>query len=195
MSKVNTVVTQLFNRSQIPADAMRVGMVVRVSLGIACLLPLGLVVLLLLSSADAVFGEIVLQTFHTILDAVSWLWLLKLAMALCLTIALLSIGVGWSGSIEYKEVLDSKAIDGLVASIVLGGLLIIYVAFLSLQVENLVVGELPENYREAELMAKSGFWQLFLLAVLNVGLFFLCTKKLAVLLNGFCVRSLLHRVC
>jgi len=43
------------------------------------------------------------------------------------------------------------------------------------------VDELPKNYREAERMVKSGFWQLFLLAVLNTGLFFIVYKKTGVI--------------
>jgi len=105
------------------------------------------------------------------------LLILKLVSSLVLAIALLTIAFGWSAPIEYSESSDTKTVDGLMASIVLGGLLIIYVAFLSLQLDNLVIKELPENYRQAEILVKSGFWQLFLLAVMNTGLFMIVYRK------------------
>lgn len=178
LSAAGKVVKVFFDRSQIPSDSMRVSAFGRVLRGILLLLPLSIIVLLLLSSADALFGEVVQHAIRATLDAMSWLWVLKLAFSLLLAIALLSIAVGWNEPIAYSEASDAKSIDGLVAGIVLGGLLIIYIAFLSLQIENLVIEELPESFREAELMVKSGFWQLFLLAVLNSGLFFSVYRKI-----------------
>jgi len=39
------------------------------------------------------------------------------------------------------------------------------------------VTRLPENFRKAELLVISGFWQLFVLAVLNTGLFLMVYKR------------------
>ena len=159
------------------AHATHAGTLKRAASGILILIPLSLIVILLLSSADDAFGEIVLLSVRATLDSISWQLLWKLVLSVLLTIALLSIAVGWSESITYSEPAEPRAIDGLVAGIVLGGLLLIYIAFLVLQLDNLVVDTLPENYREAERMVKSGFWQLFLLAVLNTGLFFIVYRK------------------
>jgi len=153
------------------------GVLVRALVGISILIPLGLVAILLLSSADALFKEAVQRAFDTALGAISWFMLLKLVLSLLLAIALLSVAVAWSVKIDYTESAETRTIDGLMAGIVLGGLLLIYVAFLSLQLDNLVIETLPEDYREAEHMVKSGFWQLFLLAVLNTGLFFIVYRN------------------
>ena len=177
VSMVEKVTEQMLQQTKIPPGAMHVGVISSVLRGFMFLIPLSVVVILLLSSADDTFAKVVFRTIETLFDAVSWVWLLKLVLSVVLAITLLSLALGWSQRIEYNEVIDAKTIDGLVASIVLGGLLVIYVAFLSLQLDNLVVETLPENYREAEKMVKSGFWQLFLLAVLNTGLFFIVYRK------------------
>lgn len=179
LSVVSKVVVDVVNRSILPTSTLHNGTLVRVLRGVAILIPLSIVVLMLLSSADAAFGEIVLRGVRTVLTAMSWLMILKLVLSSLLTIVLLSMAIAWSGVVDYEESLELKTIDGLVAGIVLGGLLFIYIAFLYLQLDNLVIEELPENYREAELMVKSGFWQLFLLAVLNTGLFFIVYRKTA----------------
>lgn len=177
LSAMDQVMEGLFDRSLFPSGLLEGGVIGRILRGVLFLVPLSLLVISLLSSADAKFGEIVLHGVRATFDAMSWLTLWKFTLSLLLAIALLSMATGWRGVIVYSESSDTKTIDGLVAGIVLGGLLTIYIAFLSLQLDNLVVETLPENYREAELMVKSGFWQLFLLAVLNTGLFFIVYKK------------------
>ncbi len=162
--------------STIGNDA-KAGTLIRILIGLAILTPLSLFVILLLSSADAKFSDLVLTHLRFALDMVSWLTLWKVFLSFVLTLALLSIAIAWRESIEYSPTSVTQPIDGLVAGIVLSGLLIIYFAFLALQIDHLLIDQLPANYRKAELMVKSGFWQLFILAVLNTGLFFIVYKK------------------
>lgn len=177
LHSIGTAFEGMRSQSKFDIDQSRAGVVFRVLLGISILIPLGFVVILLLASADTQFGEIVLDSLHAAFDTVSWLMLWKLFLSILLAVVLVSIALGWSGPVEYSESPTNNTIDGLVAGIVLGGLLVIYIAFLILQLDNLVIDTLPENYREAELMVKSGFWQLFLLAVLNTVLFFIVYRK------------------
>ncbi len=153
------------------------GLFVRVLTGVLILIPLSFLVVFLLASADEQFAGYVAQGLDALLDAVSWSVVVKLCAAAFLSIALLSIAIGWSGVLAYTESVESRVIDGLVAGIVLGGLLVIYISFLLLQIDHLVIQALPENYREAEHLVKSGFWQLLFLAVLNTLLFFIVYRK------------------
>ncbi len=177
LSVVSASTAAVLNRNQFPFDLSTTSPIRRILLGLLFLIPLSVLVTLLLASADQAFREIVLETLHTAFLVVSWLSLWKLFVSVLLAIALLSAAIGWSGVMEYAESKDEKRIDGLVAGIVLGGLLLIYVAFLSLQFDTLMIEQLPENYHLAETMVKSGFWQLFVLAVLNTGLFFVVYRK------------------
>jgi len=177
LSAVGQVVEGMRHQVRHSSNQIHGAMLARVLTGICILVPLGLVAILLLSSADARFGDFVLHGVESVFGSISWLLLLKLISSLVLAITLLSIAAGWRGVIEYTEPSDSNTIDGVMAGIVLGGLLIIYLVFLSLQLENLLIEQLPENYREAEIMVKSGFWQLFVLAIMNTGLFVFVYRK------------------
>ena len=149
----------------------------RILVGVGFLIPLGVFATTLLSSADASFGAFVVNTIETLFTGMSWLWLLKMFVAIMLTLVLLSVAAAWSEEIVYVQEPSKEHIDGLVVGIVLGGLLLIYMSFLALQVDKLIIEELPELYVEAERMVKSGFWQLFTLAVLNTVLFFTVYRK------------------
>lgn len=177
LGEISNVVMAIFNRSVLPTSEVHKSTLSRVLRGLVLLIPLSFVVLLLLSSADALFAALVRQSFLSVLNAMNFVTIFKLVLSAVLTVALLAMALGWSGVIDYEDATETKEIDGLVAGIVLGGLLLIYTAFLILQLDNLVIAELPDNYHEAERMVKSGFWQLFLLAVLNTGLFFVVYRK------------------
>jgi len=149
----------------------------RILTGFLILVPVGFLAIQLLSSADEQFAFFVNSSWSWAVDFISWGLLWKFVVSFVLTIVLLSTAIGWSESIEYVETEEKSRVDGLIVGIVLSGLLIIYFAFLSLQLGNLVIYQLPDNFREAELMVKSGFWQLFTLAVINTGLFFIVYRK------------------
>jgi len=72
---------------------------------------------------------------------------------------------------------EKKLIDPIVSGIVLGGVLILYLLFLLTQLSHLWVNQLPINFGETERLVKSGFWQLFLLSVINIVFFFAYFKK------------------
>lgn len=175
-AKVIEALTQQSPTQNITTQASA-GTIMRVLIGLIILMPLGAIVIVLLSSADPKFGVYVLGTLENLFDAISWVTVLKLVLSVLLTLVLLAIAIGWSGDLEFSEPPNNNTIDGVIAGIILGGLLVIYTAFLFAQLDNLTIDTLPENYREAEMMVKSGFWQLFLLALLNTGLFFTVYRK------------------
>ena len=65
---------------------------------------------------------------------------------------------------------EKKPIDTIVASIVLGGIILVYAIFIALQVERLLVDALPLTFADTELLVKSGFWQLLALTSVNIAL-------------------------
>jgi hypothetical protein len=68
-------------------------------------------------------------------------------------------------------------IDPIISGIVLGGILIIYLFFLWVQLQRLWVGSLPFDFRETEHLVKSGFWQLFFLSIINILIYFFTYRK------------------
>jgi len=174
---MDEVLESVFDRSLITDGILSSGLAWRVLRGILFLIPLGLAVILLLSSADAVFGSLALSVAQSFVSVFNWSSVLKLGLSLLLSVAVLSMAAGWNADVEFTKTTSNKTIDGLVSGIVLTGLLLIYGVFLFVQLDQLVIKELPESYVKAEEMVKSGFWQMFLLAVLNTVLFFIVYRK------------------
>jgi len=183
LSAIDTVFDGVFELSRIAKELHQTDTFRRVLVGFLILLPLAVLVVLLLSSADAIFSDIVKRGLSLTFDVINLLVLWKLFLSFLLAVALLSIAVAWSGVMDYVEPEETQTIDGLVVGIVLGGLLVIYGAFLLVQLDSLVVAEMPKNFREAEILVKTGFWQLFLLAVINTGLFFIVYRKTGAIAN------------
>jgi hypothetical protein len=86
-------------------------------------------------------------------------------------------------------------VDSIVAGIVLGGILALYLLFLGIQVQHLWVGTLPFDFAETEHVVKSGFWQLLFLTAINIVIAFLTYRRTAApvqrILTAFAAASLL----
>lgn len=149
----------------------------RVVLGVAILVPLAGLVVMLLGTADPNFGRLVQSWYSMVFVNISWVGLLKLLCMGTLTVLLLAIEKAWREPFECLNDGSERQLDDVVFGIVMSGILIIYVAFLAVQLEYLIVGELPVDYKQAEHMVKSGFWQMLVLSVVNAGLFFIIYKK------------------
>lgn len=161
-------------------------------IGILILLPLAIVVLVLLATVDASFERLVLDSVEWLFQQTNWIVLLKMVLTLIGGVVLLVCVLAWKSPAMYEPEISQRTIDDLIAGIVLGGILIIYVLFLSLQVNRLVVGQLPLDYGRAEHLVKSGFWQLCFISVINVLcflVFYRTTGKSIQLLLGFFVAA------
>ena len=80
---------------------------------------------------------------------------------------------------KYQHQAAHRLVDNVTAAIVLISILVVYIAFLSLQVEYLLVDQLPIEFGDTERLVKSGFWQLFFLSIINVGLFYWAYRNTA----------------
>lgn len=140
----------------------------KVLLGIALVLPLLLVLLPLLSSADMVFGyylDHIFQDFQ--FSAFLFHLVASLAGGVLLYSFLWNIGYGKAKPIQRKAL----QIDTLVACIVLGSVLALYTLFCAVQFTYLFAGAgLPEGMTYSE-YAREGFAQIIVICGINLLLF------------------------
>lgn len=115
-----------------------------------------------------------------------------------LAIALLVGAVYWIYRIlspaKNTEVKEKKDLSVMVG-VVLGGVILLYLLFIGLQIKTLFVSDLPINFAETENLVKAGFWQLFGLTLINIafyiGIYGKTTKTVQNILGGFTFASLL----
>jgi hypothetical protein len=160
-------------------------------LGILIFLFLAFVVIIpLLSSADPAFGERLSEIveFLGIAAFFSWLgdlfqkgffwravfffFLVPALMAYFYALPRKGAVIKWWAISPVKKTRDS-----VVAGIVVGGTLVLYLLFLWVQLESLWTVTLPEEFQRVETVTKKGFWQLFFLSLLNIFFFFFYYRK------------------
>jgi hypothetical protein len=134
-------------------------------------------VLVLLSSADDNFGRLVDSAFFNFLGALNLSIIAKVFCIFIMCILLFASLHAWKDPFDYTERKVVIALDDVVVGIVMGGILLIYLLFLWLQLDYLLIDSLPQNFSQTEQIVKSGFWQLFFLSILNAGLFFAVYKN------------------
>ncbi len=137
-------------------------------LGLVVTIPLFVVALLLLTSADIVFKnmtELVLKeiSFNNILLA-AWLVCFMFFASYCLLVQFCKKSV-------KEEVVDSRKGEPLIAIPVATILSLLYLVFSVVQIMYLFIGnmQLPEGYTYAE-YAREGFFQLLAVGILNLAL-------------------------
>jgi hypothetical protein len=149
----------------------------RILLGVTCFALLAAIVIPLLMAADGVFGERIQLVLNHIETFISISFVLKIIVALLIATLVLSFAILWAGKLSVPGKSEVSSLDSLVAGIVVGGLLAVYLLFLSVQLERLFVSDLPLEFLETESLVKSGFWQLFFVSAINVGLFVFMYRK------------------
>lgn len=181
----------------IPAKKGARGIISKVIAGIILFLVIALTVFIpLLSSADPVFATKMKVIYDFINNFISTTAFLKILVFLILSIIISSTLFAWSKKFSYSEKGDSKEkLEPIVSGIVLGGVLVIYLLFLWVQIERLWVGVLPFDFKETESLVKSGFWQLFFLTLINIIIYLFTYRKtnkiVSYILIGFSSASLL----
>ncbi len=155
------------------------GMVKRILIGLALLLFSLLIIVPFLSSADPLFAQKLKPFYDAIIDILSASIVAKIIVFIVLSIGTLASLLAWGRSQEIAGATKEANRDMVITSIVLGGILIIYLLFLWIQLDRLWVGALPFDFKETESLVKSGFWQLLFLSLVNLAIFFFLYRKTA----------------
>lgn len=167
----------------------------RAGIGIILFIIIGTTIIApLLGSADPSFNAIISGFYSWIASFIDEEVFGRIIIFIVLLIGIMSMISSFHKQIREREQDDTQT-DSLIAGIVLTGILVLYIIFLYLQINRIWVSDLPIDFKEAETLVKSGFWQLFGLTILNIGFFFACYKKtnktVQRVLLGFSVASLL----
>ncbi len=158
-------------------EASNLSLVKRVLRALLILLPLMFVILLLLSSADDNFDSMVARWFSMLGEFFNWSILAKAISVFVLCGILIAVVSTLKRTSEWQTELSGRTVDDLIATIVLMAILLVYIVFLNLQLDYLLVKQLPIEFNDTERLVKSGFWQLFFLSMINVGLFYWVYKN------------------
>lgn len=147
-----------------------------VLIGIIIALPLLLVILLLLGSADAVFGNILNHIIFFDIDLGDHFWGISF-LFLFAFFASYSIMSRLSVHNLSEEVPDKRTAEPVIGITFTGIISVVYLIFCLIQIVYLFggLGTLPENYTYAS-YAREGFFQLVFVCLLNLALVLICMK-------------------
>jgi hypothetical protein len=187
--------TQLLLTTVYNKENKEVGMAKRILIGVLLLSFSLLIIIPLLSSADAAFALKLKPIYDFVMDILSTSIVAKITVFIALSIATLTSLIAWGRPHQIQNSTKKFDFDIVITSIVLGGIFIVYLFFLWIQIDRLWVGTLPFDFKETENLVKSGFWQLLFLSLVNLAIFFFLYRKTAAsgqkLLGLFSVASLL----
>lgn len=182
--------SNIFNKSE-----SRWGILKKVGAGLVILLVSLLIIVPILSSADPLFALKLKPFYDFVTNILETSIITKLIVFVVLTIATLTSLTAWGRPLTIEGSKGEKTRDLVVTSIVLGGIFIVYLLFLWVQLDRLWVGALPFDFKETENLVKSGFWQLLFLSFVNLAIFFSLYRKTAPIgqkiLGAFSVASIL----
>lgn len=153
--------------------------ITKILIGIFLFLVLAVVIIIpLLSSADKEFAIKINFFYLWIKNLIAFSSVIKFIVFCVLSVCLLAGLLAWRPVFIFKtKELKFKNLDAIISGIVLCGVLVLYMLFLWVQIKRLIVGSLPIDFKETENLVKSGFWQLIVLSVINIGFFTIYYKK------------------
>lgn len=171
----------------------------RVALGILLFSILALTVFIpLLSSVDPQFAVIMQGILDWFYQVLSFRYMGRIAFASVATVLIISYFLSFekrSEDVNGQSLPQKTVLDPVISGIVLGGVLMMYVIFIALQLPYLWMNQLPVDFQSTEQLVKSGFWQLLLLSAINIIFFFGYFKKTTAgvqnILKAFTVASFL----
>ncbi len=131
-----------------------------------------LVIISLLSSADPNFDSMVDDCVGIFVSLFDWAVVNKALFVLLLSSLFLAVITVLRQEYHIDNEHGDPLVDSLVAGIIPKAVLLVYLAFLSLQLDYIIVKRLPIEFSDTERLVKSGFWQLFILSIINIGLFY-----------------------
>ena len=178
-----------------PKENAKSNIVKRAVIGTILFIIIGVTIIIpLLGSADPAFSSLASSFYSWIGAFIDEQTFGKIIVFIILFIWIMSLISSFQKQVTEQGDEDNKT-DSLIAGIVLAGILVLYIVFLYLQIERIWISDLPIDFKETESLVKSGFWQLFILTILNIGFFFGCykktNKKVQNILLGFTAASLL----
>lgn len=147
-----------------------------IGLGILVAIPLILVVLALLVSADEIFSHMVGNLLLPILE--NWDWILIICLICVMTIVIYAV---MGGLINYplsEKQVEYRKTDPVIAITFTSVLALIYLLFCGIQIVYLFAGGsggLPDGFTYAE-YARKGFFQLLLVSILNFAIVIICSS-------------------
>ncbi|MFZ2522623.1 MAG: DUF4153 domain-containing protein [Minisyncoccia bacterium] len=169
---VRLLFSTVYNKEETEA-----GTVKRVLIGILILSFSLLIVIPLLSSADPLFASKLKPFYEAITNVLSAEIVAKIIVFTVLSIGTITALIAWGRPHQIENSTKEVNRDTVITSIVLGGIFVVYILFLWIQIDRLWVGTLPVDFKETESLVKSGFWQLLLLSIINLGIFFFLYRK------------------
>lgn len=172
-------VSSLYVQMLIPGNKNQKEVISRVIIGVALFLCIAMTVFIpLLSSADSVFADKIHGIYDWIRNIFSLPIIFKIINFIIFTVAVSAMFLTWSRASKLEKEQSNKGeIDPIISGIILSGILILYILFLWIQFGRLWIGELPFDFKETESLVKGGFWQLFILSVINILIYFSTYKK------------------
>jgi len=148
----------------------------------------------LLSKVDPEFAYLIDPLFDFVRNIIETETAVRVLVGAIIAVLSASVALSWLERPVVSEEKKDTNVDSIIAGIVIAGIFFVYVLFLAVQIKRLWVSELPIDFSETEILVKSGFWQLFILSVVNALIFFatyLKTNNLVHrLLGAFTVASL-----
>ncbi|MBI5793600.1 DUF4173 domain-containing protein [Candidatus Uhrbacteria bacterium] len=162
----------------LPGGKERSDLAKRIALGVGIFLAAAFILFIpLLSGADSTFQKMMDDFYRIIADVIEIETIMKTIVFIILSVLILAGLLHWTKEEEFSGHRETKNMDTVVSGIVLGGILLLYLLFLSTQISSLWVYELPQEFLSTEQLVKSGFWQLFFLSGINVLLFLLYYRR------------------
>jgi hypothetical protein len=117
------------------------------------------------------------MTGMKLFDFLNWSIIAKVFCIFMMCVLIFAGLAAFQDPYDYEEKHLAFDLDDVVIGIVRGGVLLIYLVFLALQIDYMMLAMLPQSFDKTEEIVKSGFWQLFFLSIINVGLFFTVYKN------------------
>lgn len=139
--------------------------------GILITIPIALFVLILLATADEIFGKIFIDTFKAIIIEISkWnLYGISLRIVAILLSFLYLAAFIYTLTLKYdkgeEETKQTKEKDNTTIKIILGTLNVMYLFFCIVQIKSLFIGKVNVNYSQ---YARQGFFQLMIVSIINI---------------------------
>jgi len=132
-----------------------------------------MIVIPLLASADPDFAILLDNIFQWLARIISAEIFMKILVFFIFSLFLYAFFLDWQKPLrQVDKSNDNNRTDAIVPGIVIGGILVLYLLFLWIQFGRLWVNVLPVNFKDVEVLVKSGFWQLMFLSFLNIAIFF-----------------------
>lgn len=141
--------------------------------GIIIFLCINMLVISLLMSADNNFQSLVWDLWKLIH---SWN-IFKIFIALVLSIIFISFANLWKTENRIESKISLTQIDSVIGGIVLGWTLVTYIVFIIAQLDTLFTSPWSTGVQHIANLAKSWFWQLFVVSIINIIFFFVYYKK------------------